>query len=161
MAAIIVTSLNSQFTRRIMGPSRATFRASQNLHEFCYSFYYYYYYYYYHYYNYYYYHHYLDYDKSWPKKDSRWGWNQKGGVIISGFPTEPYWDLPFSVGMLPKFPSGSFVAGMLPRLPPVSHQFPPLSFSRRVLSLRWGAGLLESLPHHWSTVWPIIFLVTR
>lgn len=33
----------------------------------------------------------------------------------------------------------------------------PLSFSRRVLSLRWGAGLLESLPHHWSTVWPIIF----
>ena len=64
------------------------------------------------------------------KKDSRWGWNQKGGVIISGFPTEPYWDLPWilariSVGMLPKFPSGSFVAGMLPRLPPVSHQFPP------------------------------------
>ena len=135
MAAIIVTSLNSQFTRRIMGPSRATFQATQNLHEFCYSFYYYYhyyyyYYYYYHYYNYYYYHHYLDYDKSWPKKDSRWGWNQKGGVIISGFPTEPYWDLPWilariSVGMLPKFPSGSFVAGMLPRLPPVSHQFPP------------------------------------
>ena len=33
----------------------------------------------------------------------------------------------------------------------------PLSFSRRVLSLRWGAGLLESLPHHWSTVWLIIF----
>ena len=145
MAAIIVTSLNSQFTRRIMGPSRATFRATQNLHEFCYSIYYYYYYYYYyyhHYYNYYYYHHYLDYDKSWPTKkglqvrlESKGRSNYFGipnGTLL-GFTLDSCKNLcrnatEISVGIFCRWNVTKVAAG----ISPVS----PLSFSRRVLSLR-------------------------